>query len=160
LILFFGLDLNFEMPPKIYDSPHQQKTIWNWKNNGLILKENQSYKDIYSYVMSIERCEKCGINFNNEIHSQRRCMDHSHKTGYFRQVLCHNCNSGFDRSAPKLQKNKKINHKWISPNIKKQKSGNICVYFHYQRKGFKEKLSTSLTKMIALSFINLLKESV
>jgi len=139
------------MPPKIYDSPHQQKTIWNWKNRGLILKEGQTYKDIYSYLMNIERCERCGINFDDEIRSQWRCMDHDHKTGHFRQVLCHRCNSAIKSKSP---------HLWINTIIDKRKSGKIYVYFTYKRKGFKQKQSPSLTKMIAYSFINLLKVSI
>jgi len=135
------------MPPKIYDTEHQKMTIKNWKRKGLILKEGQTYKDIYSYVMTIERCERCGINFDNEIHNNKRCMDHSHKTGYFRQVLCHSCNCTIES---------KIHHLWISHDIQRQ-SKKIHVYFRYKRKGFKQKKSTSLTKMIAYSFINLLK---
>ena len=135
---------------KIYDSRHQKRTIDRWRSNGLILKEGQTYKDIYSYVMSIERCERCGINFDDEIRSQLRCMDHSHATGYFRQVLCHNCNRTIDSKIP---------HLWISPDIKKQ-SGKVYVYFVYSRVGFKRKQSPSLTKMIALSFINLLKKPI
>jgi len=140
------------MPPqKIYDSPHQKNTITNWKRRGLILKEGQTYKDIYSYVMSVERCERCGINFYDEIHNNKRCMDHNHKTGFFRQVLCQNCNRAIESKIP---------HLWISPSINKQKSGKNYIRFQYQRKGFKTKKSTSLTKMIAYSFINLLKEPI
>ena len=137
-------------PQKIYDSKHQGNTIYKWKKYGLILKEGQTYKDIYSYVMSIERCERCGINFDDEIRSQLRCMDHSHATGYFRQVLCHNCTRTIDSKIP---------HLWISLDIKNQ-SVKVYIYFVYSRVGFKRKQSPSLTKMIALSFINLLKVSV
>lgn len=140
------------MPAKIYDSRHQKNTIQNWKTNGLLLKEGQTYKDIYSYVMTIERCERCGINFDNEIRSQWRCMDHNHKTGYFRQVLCHSCNTTIESKIP---------HLWISPKIDKKKSGKIYVSFQYNRKTIpKKKCSQSLTKMIALSFIYLLKEPI
>ena len=138
-------------PQKIYDSPHQQMTIKNWRKRGLLLKEGQTYKDIYSYVMSIERCERCGINFDDDIHNNKRCMDHNHMTGHFRQVLCQTCNRTIESKIP---------HLWISHNIIKKNSGKIQVYFQYQRKGFKKKTSKSLTKMIALSFINLLKESI
>ena len=144
-------------PQKIYDSKHQGNTIYKWKKYGLILKEGQTYKDIYSYVMSIERCQRCGINFDNEIHNQRRCMDHNHHTGYFRQVLCHRCNKGFDIS---LRYNSKTGHNWISPSINKKQNGDIYVPFQYQRKGFKTKKSLSLTKLIAYSFINILKVPV
>jgi len=141
---------------KIYDSPHESWTIGNWKKYGLILKEGQTYKDIYSYVMSIERCQRCGINFDNEIYNNKRCMDHNHKTGFFRQVLCNKCNLKFDRSIPSINK---TGHLWIHPQIEKRNYG-MYVYFRYQRKGFKIKQTVSLTKLIAYSFINLLKVPV
>ena len=141
---------------KIYDSRHQQKTIYNWKKYGLICREGESYQDIYSFVMSVDNCNVCSVKFNNENHSQRKTMDHDHNTGYFRQVLCMRCNKGCDLS---LQKNK-TGHKWISPRIDKKKNGKICVLFYYQRHGFKKKCSTSLTKLIAISFIHLLKKPI
>ena len=69
--------------------------------------------------------------------------------------LCQKCNSGFDRQ---LQKNK-TGHMFISPQIIRMK-GKIYDRFQYQRKGFKSKSSVSLTKMIAYSFINLLKKPI
>jgi len=136
---------------ELYESQHQLKSISNWERRGLICKEGQTYKDIYSFVMSIDRCERCGVTFDNENRVNRRCMDHSHKTGYFRQVLCHSCNQAIRAT---------ISHLWISASIHKRKSGNIDVYFQYKRKDFKKKCSSSLTKMIAYSFINLLKKPI
>jgi hypothetical protein len=148
LILFFGLDLNFETMVK---NNHETLAIRNWKKRGLILKEGQTYKQIYSYVMTIKRCERCGINFDDEIHNNKRCMDHNHKTGFFRQVLCMKCNKGVDSN--------KIGFSWIHPHIDKR-DGKVYVYFRYQRTGFKNKKSSSLTKLIAYSFINILKVPV
>ena len=138
---------------KIYDSKHQAKRICEWKRTGLILREGETYKGIYSLYMNTDNCNLCNVKFNNEIHNERRCMDHNHSTGFFRQVLCMKCNSGFDRQ---LTKNSKTGHMWISPNIQKI-NDKIYVGFQYQRKGFKKKCSQSLTKLIALSFINILK---
>ena len=141
---------------KIWDSPHQGTTIHKWIKRGLILKEGETYKDIYYYVMSIDNCNQCSVKFNNEVHNEKRCMDHDHSSGYFRQVLCQKCNSGFDRQ---IHKSNKLGHMWLSiyPVRKKHR---ITIYFRYSRKGFKGKTSTSLTKMIAYSFINLLKKPI
>ena len=138
---------------KIYDSPHQQCTIYNWKKRGLICRESESYKGIYSFVMGIDNCNQCSVKFNDEDYNDKRCMDHSHETGYFRQVLCNKCNKQFDRKLTKT------GHMFISPQIIRQ-TGKIYVYFQYQRKGFKGKTSVSLTKMIAYSFIQLLKKPI
>ena len=143
------------MPQKIWDSPHQQYTIYNWIKSGLICREGESYKGIYSFVRSVDNCQLCSVKFTDEVNNEWRCMDHSHETGFFRQVLCNKCNKGFDKE---LRKNTKTGHRWISPSIIKSKSGNIYVYFQYKRKGFKTKTSQSLTKMICYSFIQLIKK--
>ena len=137
------------MPPK-WDSEHQAYTICNWKKRGLICREGETYKEIYSFVRSVGNCNQCSVKFNDEI---LRCMDHCHKTGFFRQVLCNKCNLHFD---PKIRSDNKLGHRWISLWISKSKN-RTQVLFTYKRKGFKTKKNISLTKMIAYSFIQLLK---
>jgi len=138
-----------------WETNHQGLMIRTWKSRGLILREGETYKGIYSFVMSIENCNLCNVKFNNEIHSQKRCMDHCHETGYFRKVLCIKCNSHYMTDISKT------GHMFISPSICKGREGKIPrVSFRYSRKGFKRKASTSLTKLIALSFINILKKPI
>tara|TARA_R110000744_G_scaffold40244_7_gene91280 strand:- start:1 stop:435 length:435 start_codon:yes stop_codon:yes gene_type:complete len=138
-----------------WDSRHQKDTITNWKKYGLICREGETYKGIYYHVMSVNNCELCNVEFPIKgICSAGRCMDHCHMTNYFRQVLCRKCNTGFDRELRKS----KTGHRWISPAIHKYKSGNIAVAFIYQRKGFKSKSLQSITKLICLSFINIIKK--
>ena len=141
--------------PKIYDSTHQQTMIYSWTKGGLVLREGESYKGIYAFVMSIDNCAQCSVKFNTDVHNEKRCMDHCHSTGYFRQVLCQKCNKQFDRVIKS-----KTGHRWISPHVQRKndrKNNMPYVTFYYARKGFKQKGSTSLTKLIAYSFINLLK---
>jgi len=79
---------------------HQQKyrktdkglkcqTINRWKFRGLITED---YDKIYEYYLSIQECENCGIELDED-ESTKKCMDHSHTTGEFRNILCKVCNT-------------------------------------------------------------------
>ena len=109
--------------------------------------------------MSITNCELCNVEFTDEIKNQR-CLDHDHTTGFFRKVLCRSCNASYLKASQKLKVTNKTGHMFISPTITKNKSGNISVSFQYTRKDFRRKASQSLTKLIALSFIHLLKKPI
>ena len=142
---------------KIYDTPHESMTIKSWKRCGLKLREGETYKIIYEKVQNTTQCELCNVELTTGRGTDGRCMDHDHETGYFRYVLCKSCNNRCDTEP---QSNNKTGHRWISPAKSKQKSGKYSISFQYQRKGFKQKTSQSLTKLIALSFINLLKKPI
>ena len=144
---------------KIYDNRHQQNTIYNWKLKGLLCREGETYKDIYYHVMSVNNCELCNVEFTEEIKNQR-CMDHDHNTGYFRKVLCRSCNAHYLTATQSVSKNSKTGILWINIYNKTNKDGSKRIFYRYKRTGFKVKASQSLTKLIALSFINLLKEPI
>jgi len=65
----------------------KSKRINNWKRTGLITDDIDK---IYERYMNSTNCECCGKEYNS---SQRdKHMDHCHKTGKFRNILCRNCN--------------------------------------------------------------------
>ena len=93
----------------------KSKTIYKWKSRGLILREEETYHSIYEHVINTDECEICFDEFTTE-HKKRRCMDHDHETGFFRYVLCNECNSQFgkDHNKRKVHTNNKSGHKHIS----------------------------------------------
>ena len=72
------------------DNPECKKreTIYDWKRRGLICED---YDKLYEYYLSIYECQNCGFQLNQDL-STRKCMDHCHNTGQFRQILCNYCN--------------------------------------------------------------------
>ena len=58
-----------------------------WKRSGLI---HENMKELYDNLYIItNNCNVCNCIFSP---GNRRCLDHDHDTGLFRQILCNNCN--------------------------------------------------------------------
>src|SRR6056300_1632108 len=62
--------------------------ISNWRNRGVV----GDYDLLYKFYTLTTHCQKCNIQFSNKQRSTKRCLDHCHKTGEFRHILCHTCN--------------------------------------------------------------------
>ena len=71
------------------ESGKKSSTITRWRCRGLITED---YNKIYEYYLSIQECEHCGIELDED-EATRKCMDHCHQTGQFRNILCKTCNT-------------------------------------------------------------------
>jgi len=81
-------------PEKIY----KLNRIGKWKSRGVI---SEDYNKLYEYYLSIEECENCCIELNQD-EATRKCLDHCHQTGEFRQILCKVCNTTRDQKYNEL----------------------------------------------------------
>jgi len=86
------------------------KRIRNWKNMGLICDD---YEKLYDKYIHTEFCELCNIKLTdeNKTSNTKRCLDHDHKTGLFRNIVCKCCNGKTDL---KCRKDNKLKIKNIS----------------------------------------------
>tara|TARA_R110002072_G_C7525534_1_gene496708 strand:+ start:8 stop:382 length:375 start_codon:yes stop_codon:yes gene_type:complete len=88
---------------KEYKLKYPEKTtkyarIGKWRNRGVI---SEDYNKLYEYYLSIEECENCCIELNQD-EATRKCLDHCHQTGEFRQILCKVCNTTRDQKYNEL----------------------------------------------------------
>ena len=80
-----------EMCKSYYENPQKYKTtaIHKWKSRGVI---SDDYNSLYEYYLNCKNCEECNVELVECKKSNSRCLDHNHKTGLFRNVLCNSCN--------------------------------------------------------------------
>ena len=72
------------------DAGKKSYTISNWKQGGLI---HDNYEALYEHYINTFECDNCGIELvSGRYGNNFRCMDHCHKTGKFRNILCNTCN--------------------------------------------------------------------
>jgi hypothetical protein len=65
----------------------KSRTISGWKSYGLV----GDYEEIYNRYLNTDNCELCGVLFQGR-GNDKKCMDHNHITGEFRNICCHKCN--------------------------------------------------------------------
>jgi hypothetical protein len=64
--------------------------ISTWKKIGV---ESEDYDALYEYYLNCKYCENCEVELvEGSIGANKKCLDHDHKTGLFRNVLCNTCN--------------------------------------------------------------------
>lgn len=62
-----------------------------WKRKGLIMKH---FEIIYLLYLTTTKCDicQCILTDGKPMKPTTKCLDHSHRTGLFRNILCHSCN--------------------------------------------------------------------
>jgi len=64
--------------------------INRWKFNGV---KSDNFDELYEYYINCWECENCGVELvEGNYGNNKRCLDHCHITGKFRNVICHYCN--------------------------------------------------------------------
>ena len=86
---------------------HKPTTKSSWTKKGLKC-DLLEFEIIYNRYINAEYCELCNKKFLTSID---RHMDHSHETGYFRNICCRSCN--LKKNDLKIQKNNKSGYSGI-----------------------------------------------
>ena len=121
--------------------------LTKWKQQGLI----GNYDEIYERFIKTEKCDLCNLEFIEGHKGKfKKCMDHNHQTGEFRNVVCHGCN--LMKTDRKLKKNSSTGFKNITFNKRKK----LWIY-EKQFKGRKIKIMRKdKTMILCLKFCGLL----
>ena len=68
----------------------KNQKITGWRNRGVIA---DNFDELYDKYINTKKCENCDIEFiDGDVSMNKRCLDHDHLTGQFRNVLCNTCN--------------------------------------------------------------------
>jgi len=100
---------------------HKSFTRCNWARQGLNL---YNFEEIYNKYIYATHCQLCNKQFATQ---RERYMEHCHKTGEFRNIVCNSCNQ--KKTDVKLQSNNTSGYKGISKvKDKKMKQGFRWVF--------------------------------
>ena len=64
--------------------------ISDWKRYGV---KHEDFNSLYDYYLNVEFCEQCNVELvEGVLGANKKCLDHDHTTGEFRNVICQRCN--------------------------------------------------------------------
>jgi hypothetical protein len=72
------------------DDGKKIRRISNWRLRGLICDDVDA---IYNIYINTENCEECDIELvEGMFGANKKCLDHDHLTGFYRNTICQTCN--------------------------------------------------------------------
>ena len=68
----------------------KKNRIRNWKFKNVVCDDWDSLYDIYT---NTDKCNNCGVIFvDGDLGLDKKCLDHCHISGEFREIVCSRCN--------------------------------------------------------------------
>ena len=134
---------------------HISRMRTKWKCRGVIWDNEEEYKKIYNRYIASECCELCNKPYKN---SSNRCLDHDHKTGLVRNIVCRRCNTL--KKDTSVRKESSTGEKNITKCKAKEYTSGYCYWVEFSRDGKKicQKRNATLEKAI-LYRDNFIKEN-
>tara|TARA_R110001592_G_C12673226_1_gene703806 strand:+ start:86 stop:526 length:441 start_codon:yes stop_codon:yes gene_type:complete len=97
---------------------HKTQTKYQWKRQGMIFTQEE-FELIYEEYIYSTNCNLCDKKFKTV---KGRNLDHDHKTGEIRDIICRSCNN--KRKDNTLRKDNSTGHR----NIYYEKANNRYVF--------------------------------
>tara|TARA_B110000503_G_C6854641_1_gene292289 strand:- start:40 stop:480 length:441 start_codon:yes stop_codon:yes gene_type:complete len=120
--------MNF-YPDSYYNYPKEYKRsmIYKWKSRCVIYEDFDELYDTYMNTMNCSHCDKEFVN------SKYRHLDHCHKTGLFRAIVCQRCNTqdSYLKYPPHFtseDKKKQVDKEYREANRDKRNKKGNCFF--------------------------------
>jgi hypothetical protein len=84
-------DKEYENTPKGKAVRDKAKKKYLWKSKGVNI---DNFEEIYKRYLETTNCDNCNVLLTKDRYNTitTKCLDHSHTTGEFRNILCNLCN--------------------------------------------------------------------
>jgi len=87
----------------------RRSRINNWKRIGVTFDNFNNFNELYDKYINTKKCELCNIDLvEGNKTNQKKCLDHDHQTGKFRNIICNKCNNERWKNHNKVNWNEKI----------------------------------------------------
>ena len=71
------------------DAYKKSYRITNWKKSGV---KCDDWDKLYDKYINTWNCEECNVELKEGNFKNKKCLDHNHDNGEFRNIICNRCN--------------------------------------------------------------------